>query len=281
MIMGMTGFGRAQAKYKNIELSVQIRSVNHRFFEVVCHMPERLLFLEHKIKQYLHGRLKRGRISFNLFLAGNLSGEVKLDKDLAGQYAASLRLLQKELRLKDELSVTAISAFPGVFNLAEKQFSEETIWPRIEKLLNSAGNNLLTMRAKEGRVICSDVLLRARKITGNISLIKKRLSVIIGEKRKKLKKSANNIEEISAIIKNCDISEEITRLGFHVKVFSEKVKSKKSQGPIGKELDFIAQEMQREANTMGAKSQDAFLSSAVIEIKSQIEKIREQLQNAE
>jgi uncharacterized protein (TIGR00255 family) len=137
------------------------------------------------------------------------------------------------------------------------------------------------MRIKEGQAVSKDILARANKIRRRLFFVKRRALLVVAAKRRRIKAIAGNIEEISAIIKSCDISEEVTRLGFHLENFTQKIHSNKSHNPIGKELDFITQEMQREANTMGAKCQDALLGAAIIEIKSQVEKIREQIQNVE
>lgn len=281
MIVGMTGFGRAQFKDRHIELNLQMRSVNCRFFETAFHMPQSLVYLEGKIKKYLHKRIKRGRISFNLALSGSLAGKVSVDNELARQYAKRLARLRRELSLSGETTLAQLSAFPGVISLKENSLADKIIWSKIERLLKAACGDLLTMRIKEGRAITKDILARLNTINKKLLFVKRRASLFVANKRRQLKDIIGNAEEISAIIKSCDISEEVMRLGFHCKSFAKKISSSRRHVPLGKELDFIAQEMQREANTMGAKSQDAHIASAVIEIKSQIEKIREQLQNAE
>lgn len=281
MIVSMTGFGRAQSRDKQTQLNLQIRSVNCRFFEVAFHMPESLSYLESRIKKYLHARLKRGRISFNFSISGPLAGKATIDKELARQYYNSLRRLRRELSMPGEVTLEQLSSFPGVVSLKENHLPESAIWPKIAKLLSLACNNLLGGRIKEGKAIARDISGRLSTVNKKLLFIRRRLPLVIANKRKQLKGAASNTEEISAIIRNCDISEEIMRLSFHLKNFVRKVNSARCYGPQGKELDFIAQEMQREANTIGAKSQDANLSAAVIEIKSQIEKIREQLQNIE
>lgn len=281
MLSGMTGFGRAQARYNKIHLTLQMASVNHRFFEVVFHIPENLICLEEKIKHYLHKRLKRGRIIFNLSVSGNISGKVSLDKELAKEYFQAIRTLRKELSLTEEISLPQLSAMPGVLSLAESRLPEELIWPKIEKLLTAACDNLCGMRFAEGRAIEKDVLARLDKINTKLLFIKRKIPVVIARKCKRLENNGVSSEEINAAVRNCDISEEVTRLAFHLKSFAAKIKNNRKCPPLGKELDFVTQEMQREANTMGAKAQDVYLSAAVIEIKSQIEKIREQIQNAE
>lgn len=282
MLIGMTGFGRAHYKDRVIELTLQIRSVNSRYFEVAFHMPPNLAYLEDDIRQYLHKRIRRGRVSFNLFLSGVLAGGISVNKELARQYVKTLRKLKKELGLSGEVAVAQLSAFPGVITLQEGRLPEEIIRHRIEKLVAFACDNLLSTRIKEGKALAKDVLSRIANIHKKLSFIKQRVALFIAQKQKLAKGGIVSPEEISAAIKACDISEEITRLYFHLKAFADKASSVRNQNnAIGKELDFIAQEMQREANTMGAKSQDARLGSAVIEIKSQIEKIREQAQNVE
>lgn len=281
MVVGMTGFGRAQCQYKQLELTLQMRSVNHRFFEVVFHIPENLIFLEGRIKKYIQGYIRRGRVTVNLSIHGNLGAKVVIEQELARRYFQSLRKLKKALNLSGEISLAQLSSFPGVLRLREAGLSDKIIWAAVEKLLRGACSDLRAMRLKEGRAVSIDMLSRASKIHKKLLFVKRRTPLVIAVKRRRIKEIAGNVEEIGAIIKGCDISEEVTRLEFHLKNFTEKMRSGKRHNPIGKELDFIAQEMQREANTMGAKCQDAFLGAAVIEIKSQVEKIREQVQNVE
>ncbi len=281
MIVGMTGFGRAQCQYKQLQLNLQIRSVNHRFCEVVFHIPENFICLEGRIKKYIQKYVKRGRVTVNLSIHGNLDAKVIIDQELARRYFRSLRNLKKTLNLSGEISLAQLSNFPGVLGLREVGLSDKMVWPAVEKLLRSACSDLRAMRLKEGRAVSKDMLSRASKIHKKLLFVKRRTPVVIAAKRRRIKEIAGNIEEISGIIKACDISEEVMRLGFHLKNFAAKVYSNRHHNPIGKELDFIAQEMQREANTMGAKCQDALLGAAVIEIKSQVEKIREQVQNVE
>lgn len=281
MLTGMTGFGRAQIRYKQTQLTLQISSVNHRFFEVSCHIPGGLIYLEDRVKQYLHKKINRGKITFNLFVSGNIAGKISLDKGLAREYFQAMSALKKELSLKEEINLAQLSALPGVLCLSESALPEEVIWPRTEKLLVLACAGLLKMRFREGAAIEKDVLSRLANIGKNLAFIKRRVPKVISKKRARMSASCAGSEEVGAAAKSCDIAEEITRLAFHVKSFALKVKGNKKRAPLGKELDFITQEMQREANTMGAKAQDSHLSSAVIEIKSQIEKMREQIQNAE
>lgn len=281
MLTGMTGFGRAQVRYNKIHFTLQMSSVNHRFFEVVFHVPPNLIYLEDKIKHYLHKRIKRGRITLSLSVSGSLCSKASLDKELAKEYFRAVCALKKEVSLSGEISLAQLSAMPGVLSLQESELPEEVLWPRIEKLLISACDNLSGMRAKEGEAIEKDVLSRLDKINTKLSFIKRKIPVVIAQKCKRLESSGIGSEEISAAVRNCDIAEEVTRLAFHSKSFATKIKNNRRRLPLGKELDFITQEMQREANTMGAKAQDVHLSAAVIEIKSQIEKIREQIQNAE
>lgn len=281
MLMGMTGFGRAHFKDKNIELNLQVRSVNSRYFETAFHLPSGLIYLEDDIKKYLHKKIRRGRITFHLSVNGVLPSTVRANNMLARQYVKLLDGLKKELSLSGDISLAQLSGFPGVLVAQESVLPAELIQPTVEKLLSSACGGLLAMRVKEGEALAKDILARLSKIEKKASFIKRRLSLFVTQKRKQAKEKTNT-DEISALIKDCDISEEITRLAFHLKTFIEKVKARNNQhSAIGKELDFISQEMQREANTMGAKSQDVNINSAVIEIKSQIEKIREQLQNVE
>lgn len=278
MLIGMTGFGRAQFKDKEIEITLQMRSVNHRFFDVAFHLPHNLIYLEEPIKKYLRRRLYRGRITLNLFVAGNLPATINVNEALAKQYIVALRRMRKNLALCGEINSRDVVFFPGVFSLKDSEISKN-IWPKIQGLLSSACDTVIAMRLKEGVALGRDIGARLRKINNRIAFVRRRLQVFAASRRKRIEENGGKAEEANAIIKNCDISEEVMRLEFHTQNFAAKINSRKRHNLAGKELDFLAQEMQREANTMGAKSQDAPLSGAVVEIKSEIEKIREQVQN--
>lgn len=274
-MQSMTGFGRAGGRILSWgEFGVELRSVNHKALEIVLHLPEGLLSLEDKFKREIAGRVKRGRVCCVVNIAGNCPQQLRLNKGLLKEYLSALKEIKKEFSLPGEIGFSALMNLPGVFSLGEKRPCGQEIWPHLKRLLCRALEKLVAMRLKEGKALKRYL----KKITEN-------LQDCLEKMQRRFKKASQvklagfkTEEEASSFLKNTDISEEIERLSFHLRNFQDKLSG---SGPIGKELDFIAQEMQREINTVGAKNFDVLISSWVVQIKSQIERLREQVQNIE
>lgn len=275
MIKSMTGFGSSQAQVIGAgKINIQIRSSNHKFLDTVLHLPEGVLFLEENIKKEIQAKIKRGRITCVMNILGGLTSSVFINKGLLKNYLLSLKNIKEQFHIKDELSINTLIHLPGVLSLAENQISKTQIWPRVKILITQALDDLEKMRRKEGRALYAYLKTRAQKLRRNLEIIKIRFKKVVKEKLTLIKTD----EERSSFLKDTDITEEVERLTFHIKNFTSKLSG---DGSIGKELDFIAQEMQREVNTIGAKCPDIVISTQVVGVKSQIEKIREQLQNIE
>jgi len=271
----MTGFGSAEAKVAVIgRISVEIRSVNHKFLEVVSHLPEGFLSLEDDIRKAVEAKIKRGRVVCAVNIAEPQAGRVFLNERLAKNYLSALKKLQRRLQISDGISLETLIHLPGVVSAAENATTGERLWPHLKVLLGEALQELKATRLKEGRALGVFLKMRAKVLISSLEAIKKIFNKAITEKAGLIVGE----EERLAFLKESDISEEIERLGFHIRNFVAKLSE---NAPVGKELDFIAQEMQREANTMGAKSFAAAISARVIRIKSEVEKIREQVQNIE
>lgn len=271
MLKGMTGFAQAAKSFKESQLSIEIRSLNHRFFECIVHLPEGFGAVEELIKEEVRAKINRGRITVVLSIA-NPHPKVSVNYVLADSYMRALKQLNQKLKLENNLSLNQIINMEGILNLEKTHYNPE-IAGVIKDLISTAVKKIASMRDKEGRVLEADVLRHAQTINREILKIKSFVKSSIAQKKDSLSE-----EEYGVFLKNTDVSEELTRIGYHVKNFQATLKKAISSG---KELDFIAQEIQREANTISAKAQDANVSSAVILIKSAIDKIREQLQNAE
>jgi len=271
----MTGFGSKEAQLAPFgKASVELRSTNHKFLESVFHFPEGFLSLEDRIKKEIEAKLKRGRVTCAINISGSKGSRVFINKGLLKNYILGLKNIKQEFDLKDELSINTLIHLPGILSLEEKNIPASSIWPRLKNLLNTALDELVKMRAKEGRALFGFLKSKADRLDKDLKAVKARFQYAAAKKTAKL----NSDEERASFLNDADITEEIERLTFHVRNF----KSKLSKNiPVGKELDFIAQEMQREANTMAAKSFDASVSEKVVQMKSQIEKIREQVQNIE
>jgi uncharacterized protein (TIGR00255 family) len=275
MINSMTGFGSKEVELKPFgKICVELRSINHKFLETVFHLPEGFLSLEDKIKKQIEAKIKRGRVTCAINIIGERAPSVFINKPLLQDYIHILKNIKEHFRIKDELSINTLAGLPAVLSLEENRIPAANIWPHVKVAINRALDNLVKMRQKEGRALYGYLKKRAEALTRNVGFIKSRFKHAAKEKLKGMKTD----EERSGFLKDRDISEEIERLAFHICNFQNKLCK---NSPLGKELDFIAQEMQREANTIAAKSFDTSISARVVQTKSQIEKIREQVQNIE
>jgi len=275
MLNSMTGFGSREKEVAPFgKVSVEIRSTNHKFLEIVFHLPEGFLSLEDRLKSEIESKVKRGRVTCAVNISGGKAAHVYVNKPLLKNYLSTFKQMRKKFHIKDDLSVNTLIHLPGVLSLEESAIPKASIWPHLKALTNSALDEFVKMRRKEGRALYNYLKNRAGTLNTNLEAVKARFKEAI---KKKLATLLTN-EERASFLKETDISEEIERLSFHIRNFKSKLAK---SGPIGKELDFIAQEMQREANTLAAKSFDVGVSAKVVEIKSQIEKIREQVQNIE
>jgi uncharacterized protein (TIGR00255 family) len=275
MIQGMTGFG---SKEKNIAkagiVSVELRSTNHKFLEVVQHLPEGLISLEDKIKKEVESKIRRGRLTCVVNLGAKSSPQVLLNQKLLDEYVRAAGRITRSYGLQDKVKVDTLINLPGVLCVSEKKNLPGELWPALKKVLNGALNNLVEMRRKEGQALFSHLKQQSENLTKSIDFVKARFQKVIKEKSATFSIAA----ERAAFLKESDLTEELQRLAFHARSFRQKLSA---AAPIGKELDFICQEMQREANTTGAKSCDLQISARVVQIKSEIEKLREQAQNVE
>lgn len=273
MIKGMTGFGSAQFSAGTVKGMIEIKSVNHRYFDISYFLPVGFSSIEEKIKQILSKQIERGRISVVLKVTQRTPLDFQFNKAAARQYVRYVKALSRELGLKNDLSMADLIKLPGVVESGESPWDVESAWPVIEKSLHRALKSLVEMRRREGRSLGRDIQTQLQKMQGQIGHIKTRAAAILAEKRKKLVD-----DEFFSFQKNSDVNEELARLAH----YTDELKLLVKAGPSsGKKIDFVAQEMQRETNTIGSKLQDKIVSNAVIALKSKIEKIREQSQNIE
>jgi len=275
MIKSMTGFGRGYAVVKHYgKICVEIRSSNHKFLEAVLNLPEGLSALEGGIKKELQARIKRGRVVCNINISGEEKPRVAVDEALLRQYVSHFRKIKKQLRIDGDIGMDTLITLPGVLSVAKNRGSFSKVWPHLKIVLTEAISKLTEARSKEGRVLCRHTKAKARAVKRDLDFIRERFKKTVRERVAKLATD----DERAAFLKESDITEEMERLAFHLEGLFHKLSG---SSPIGKELDFITQEMQREANTIGAKSCDALISAKTVQVKSAIEKIREQLQNIE
>jgi len=293
MIKSMTGFGRGQTAFKGGRVRVELKSINHRYFELSCRLPNSIAPLESKIKDFLHKRIKRGRVSLNLALEDSRgsTAAVTVNEELALKYKRLIGRLAKKMKTAPQISLKDIITLPEViyYEPAEKEYS--TIWPHVERALSIGLDKLVASRAKEGRFLAADLRKRIDEMSVLAAKIKTRVPSVIKYHRQQLKKRIEQISEgkarlnkerleleVTLFAKSSDITEEITRISAHLKAFKDALKTTKE---AGRKLDFTAQELFRETNTIGSKAQDVKITGWVIAAKEEIEKIREQVQNVE
>lgn len=291
MIKSMTGFGKDSLSKEQRDYQIEIKSVNHRYLDISVRLPRTLSYLEEEIKKEIGKYLKRGKI--DIFLSfdnkSDIGKEIKINKEIAKMYIKELRELAKEEKLKDNIEVTEISKLPDVLSIQNNQ-DEETIKQEVIETTNSAILKLMEMRKAEGEKIAEDLIVRMDKVQNKIEEISEISTGLIDEYVVKLEKRIQDIlknqeldqtrlaQEVVIYADKCSIEEEITRLKSHISQFRQMIQSEE---PIGKKMDFLLQEMNRETNTIGSKANNLEITNGVIDMKTELEDIREQVQNIE
>ncbi len=292
MVMSMTGFGRCETEVNGRQITVEMKSVNHRYFEFNCRTTRGYSFLEDKLKKYVAQKVARGKVDMYVSVteAEDSEVQVSINKPLASGYVNAMHSLATEYDIPDDLSVSVLSRYSDIFQIHKEEQDEEQVFADVKVALDQALDSFLAMRAAEGEKLKEDVLSRVDTIMDIVSQIEERSPITVEEYRSKLTKRITDMLEASDIDEQrilteaaifadkVAVDEETVRLRSHfeqMKTFFE------SGVPIGRKLDFIVQEMNREANTIGSKVTDSILAHKVVDIKSEIEKIREQIQNIE
>ena len=292
MLKSMTGYGRAQFMDEQMKITVEIKSVNHRFLEPFVKLPRKYSLLEERIKDLLRNYLHRGRVDIWIGVEelSSQSGVLKVDKNLAIDYYNSLRELAKLAGISEEITIYDLSCMEGVISLQEQEADLEAIWEKISLPFNEALDQLVSMRIKEGRRLAEELLNRAAILVDILADIEARApdvaEVYQARLQERITSLAGNIDvdpnrlatEIAVFAEKSDITEEIVRIKSHLSQLEESINSRE---PVGRKMDFLMQELNREINTIGSKSPDLTVSQKVVEAKSEIEKMREQVQNVE
>lgn len=291
MIKSMTGFGRGEATKDNITFTVDIKSVNHRYSDISVRMPRIVQALEQKVREYVSSKLNRGKIDIYInYDSFGQDTKVKLDINLAAAYVDSLNVLKEQFGIKDELSLSLLTRFTDILKLDTEEQDIDFLWSILLEALEKSVSSLVSMRSSEGERLHKDMLLKLDNIKDTVEDIKAMSAGLADEYRAKLyeriKELTKDIQpdenriltEVAIFADKSGIDEEIVRLGSHLEEFKKTLNIKT---PIGKKLDFIVQEMNREVNTIGSKSSNLGVVNNVISIKTEIEKIREQIQNIE
>lgn len=287
----MTGFGRAKLEKNSREYLVEIRSVNHKYSDITVKAPRNLMALEDKIRKCVLNRISRGKIDIYITYSsmGSEGKKVVINHEIAKLYIDELKMLAEETKIDNEIRVTEISKFPDVLNVEEDE-DLESIGSELLECLNMALDQLIDMRKQEGNKIERDLTERIQRVENNVEKISELSSGLIEEYIVKLENRVNEIlktdvvdktrlaQEIVIYSDKCSVEEELTRLKSHIEQFKKLIVKEEA---VGKKIDFLIQEMNREVNTIGSKSGNLEITNSVIELKTILEDIREQIQNIE
>lgn len=287
----MTGFGRASLESNGKNYIIEIKTVNNKYSDITVKSPKRLSFMEDKIRKQIANRITRGKVevSVSFFDFSNKSKNVVLNKEIAKEYIKQLREIADENNLSENISVVEIAKLPDILNSIDSDNDEEIAGEALQ-CLNMALDSLIEMRKAEGENIKQDLLVRIERVQNLVDKIAENSKGIVEEYVSKLEKRVKEILKNDVVDENriaqeaviyadkTSIEEELTRLNSHIVQFKELVNS---DGPVGKKLDFMIQEMNRETNTIGSKAGSGEITKAVIDLKVELEDIREQVQNIE
>ena len=292
MVMSMTGFGRAEISVGTRDIIVEIKSVNHRYYEFSCRTGRGYSFLEDKLKKYVGEKVSRGKVDMYVSVTENddTAVEVELNRPLAKGYIDAMHTLAKDYGVREDISVSVLARIGDIFQIHRPPTDEEAVFNDVKVAVDEALSHFLGMRRVEGDKMRADILSRAEHIISIVGEIEERSPITVQEYRERLYAKlkdvlqSNNIDEQRILTEaaifadKVAVDEETVRLRSH---FDQMKSFLDSDQPVGRKLDFIVQEMNREANTIGSKVTDSKLAHKVVEIKGEIEKIREQVQNIE
>ncbi len=291
MIKSMTGYGKANLSKDKKEYQVEIKSVNHRYLDICVKMPRVLSYLEEEVKKQISSQIKRGKVDVFITFENNSveDKEIKINTEIAKIYIDELKKLAKQENILDNIEVTEISKLPDVLTIQNNQ-EDETIKEALLDAVSNATENLVQMRSIEGNKMADDLVARIQGIKEKVEEISSLSTGLIEEYVVKLEGRIKEIlknqdidetrlaQEVVIYADKCSIEEEVTRLKSHISQFEKLIKTDEA---IGKKLDFIIQEMNRETNTIGSKANNLEITNGVIDIKTELENIREQVQNIE
>ena len=292
MTKSMTGFGRAQLESPDLSISVELKSVNHRYFELSTRCPRQYSFLEEKIKSYLQTRIARGKTECNVSILELNAGdvEVQVNHSLAKAYMNALNELEETYSVRNDVSAMTLSRFNDVLAVHKVPADEDAIWNAVQPVLAEACDKFIAMREREGKKMEEDICAKADHILELVSFVEKRSPETVREYNEKMKTRIRELigdvkvdeqrllTEAAIYADKVAVDEETVRLHSHI---SQLKSMFEDEGAIGRKMDFLVQEINREANTIGSKCSDLEITARVLDIKGDVEKIREQVQNIE
>ncbi len=295
MVCSMTGFGRSEVTEGERKYIVELKSVNNRYLDINIKMPKKFNAFESAIRSELKNYMKRGKV--DVFISyedfSESESKVKYNKAIAQEYYTFLKEMAEDFGLDNDVRISVLSRFPEVFTMEEEELDEEEVWSGIKKALDQAGEQFLESRKREGQFLSQDLTEKLSGMLENVEYITERSPKIIEEYKSKLREKIQDLLEDKQIDENrlamevtlyadkvC-VDEELTRLRSHIEATRDTLSTGDDKDGIGRKLDFLAQEMNREANTILSKSTDLKISDRGIALKTDIEKVREQIQNIE
>lgn len=293
MAISMTGFGRGEYKNDNYHFTVECRTINHKYVDINIRLPRKISFLEDKIRNVVKDYIKRGRVDLyiKLDLIGSEDVNLKFDEKLASEYVNILNNIKDTFKLQDDITVMNIAKFPDIIKSEEKEEDEDLLWSMLREALADCLVKLKDMRVEEGSKLAKDIDMRCDLLKDYIEQIENYSYNVVNEYKEKLNNRITEIlenpslvdenrlaQEVAVYADKCSITEEIVRFKSHITQLKKSIHKDES---IGRKIDFLIQEMNRETNTIGSKSSDLNITNLVVEVKSELEKIREQIQNIE
>jgi len=292
MVNSMTGYGRCQQLIGSREIGVEIKSVNHRYFEFSARVPRSCGYMEEKLKSLVYKRVSRGKVDVSVSIVAleGAAAEVQINRKLAESYLTALRELGGALALKDDVTLSRLAGFSDIFTVRKYEADEQELWAAVRQVAEQSLQTYLDMRGAEGERLGADILARLEAVERHVALVERRSPEVAEAYRQRLLTRLREvladvqadegrvITEAAIFAEKTAVAEETVRLRSHI----GQMRGFLSGGEaVGRKLDFLVQEMNREANTIGSKAQDVEIQRTVVEIKSEIEKIREQIQNVE
>ncbi len=295
MVSSMTGFGRSEITEGQKKVIVELKSVNNRYLDLNIKMPKKFNAFEANIRSELKKYMKRGKVDVFISYEDFSESDKKImyNKAIAEEYMVYLRQMAVDFGLDNDIRISSLSKFPEVFTMEEEELDEDEIWSILSKALNAAGEQFAAARAREGEFLQKDLLDKLDEMLGDVEFITERSPKIIDEYKAKLHEKIKDLledkqvdegrllMEVTLYADKICVDEELVRLRSHVQATRQTIEKGDDKDGIGRKLDFLAQEMNREANTILSKSTDLEISDRGISLKTSIEKIREQIQNLE
>lgn len=292
MIRSMTGFGHYKETVNGMDITVEIRSVNHRYYEFSARIPRAYGFLEEKLKNHLQQSVARGKVEVSVFIdtLDTPGTEVAVNYSLAEGYVNALHEMAQRFQLREDLSVTALSRFPDILTVRKTELEEDTVWTAVRQVTDEALKRFIAMREREGEKLREDVLGRAQTILRCVSFVEEKspqtvkahMEAVTARMRELLEGAAVEeqrlLTEAAIYADKIAVAEETVRLRSHMDQLEQMMSGDEA---IGRKLDFLVQEINRECNTIGSKAQDVEIARTVVDMKAEVEKIREQIQNIE